>query len=207
MSYRYERYERYRERPRNALRRWLIALTVIVWLLVLACVAVRFVVRPWLTDMINAQIARSINPSLPAAIDPNAALRQSLEQMPIDVTIPPGKITVSEELANRYLADYRQRLQGISDVRVRFVPGEVQAIVTVDVKGVPLSGTARIQPAVENGRIVATNARLDQPLDSVLSVNELLGALQNKLNAELNQQGRRITSIQVDQGQAVVTVE
>lgn len=200
MSY---RYERYRERPRSAARGWLIFLTVVVWLLVLGCLALRFIVRPQLTDYVNRQVAQAINPDLPADIDPNAALQESLDQLPIDVAIPPGELVVSEEQANLYIDDYRQRLQGIDDIRVRFTPGEVQADVTV--RGI--TGTARVQPVVQDGRIVALNPRLDQPLGSILSVDELLGALQERLNSELNTQNRRITDVRVEQGQAVVIVE
>lgn len=200
MSY---RYERYRERPRNALRSWLIFLTVVVWVLVLGCLALRFIVRPQLTDYVNRQIAQAINPQLPADLDPNAALRESLEQLPVGVTVPPGELVVSEDQANLYIDEYRQRLQGIDDIRVRFTPGQVQADVTV--RGI--TGTAHVRPVVQDGRIVAANSQLDQPLGSILSIDELLGALQDRLNAELNSQGRRITEIRVEQGQAIVVVE
>ena len=200
MSYQYERYP---EQPRRRGRGWLIALTVIVWLLVLACLGIRFFVRPMLTDYVNRQVAQSINPNLPANIDPNEALRESLEQVPLDVAVPPGEFEVTEQQANDYLFAYRQRLQGIDSLRVRFVPGEVQADVTV--QGV--TGTAYAQPTVRDGRIVAANARLGQPLGSILSIDELLGALQDRMNAELNEQGRRVTGVRVEQGVAVVTVE
>lgn len=200
MSY---RYERYRERPRSALRSWLIFLTIVVWVLVLGCLALRFIVRPQLTDYVNRQIAQAINPQLPADLDPNAALRESLEQLPVGVTVPPGELVVSEDQANLYIDDYRQRLQGIDDIRVRFTPGQVQADVTV--RGI--TGTAHVQPVVQDGRIVAANPQLGQPLGSILSIDELLGALQDRLNAELNAQGRRITEIRVEQGQAIVVVE
>lgn len=203
MSYRYDRYERYREQPRSQWKTCLIWLTAGVWLLVLLCVGVRYVMRPFVTDYINGRIAQAIDPALPSGLDPNAALRESLEQVPINVQVPPGEIEVTEEQANVYIEDYRQRLQGIDDIRVRFVPGEVQAIVTV--RGI--SGTARMQPVVQDGRIVAMNPRLDEPLGSILSVDQLLGALQDRINSELNSQGRRIAGVRVEQGVAIVTVE
>ena len=200
MSY---RYERYRERPRSAARSWLIFLTVAVWALVLGCLALRFIVRPQLTDYVKRQVAQAIDPQIPAELDPNAALQQSLEQLPVGGVVTPGELVVSEEQANIYIDDYRSRLQGIDDIRVRFTPGEVQADVTVQ----GFTGTARVQPVVQDGRIVASNARLDQPLGSFLSIDELLGALQDRLNSELNAQNRRITDIRVEQGQAIVIVE
>jgi hypothetical protein len=197
------RYERYRERPRSAARSWLIFLTVAVWALVLGCLALRFVVRPQLTDYVKRQVAQAIDPQLPAELDPNAALRESLEQLPVSGVVTPGELVVSEEQANSYIDDYRARLQGIDDIRVRFTPGEVQADVTVQ----GFTGTARVQPVVQDGRIVATNAQLDQPLGSFLSIDELLSALQDRLNSELNAQNRRITDVRIEQGQAIVIVE
>ena len=200
MSY---RYERYRERPRSGWRSWLVFVTVVVWVLVLGCVALRFVIRPHFTDYVNRQVAQAIDPQIPSQLDPDAALRESLEQIPLDVSVPPGELAINDEQANAFISDYRQRLQGIDDVRVRVVPGEVQADVTV--RG--FTGTAHIQPAVRDGRIVAASAQLDQPLNSILSIDELLGALQDRFNAELNAQGRRVSAIRIEQGQAIVTVE
>lgn len=200
MSY---RYERYRERPRSALRSWLIFLTTVVWLLVLGCLLLRFVVRPQLTNYFNRQVARALNPALPADGDPSAALRDSLAQVPVGVTVPPGELAVSEEEANVYIDGYRQQLQGIDDIRVRFTPGQVEFDVTVQ----GITGTARMRPVVQDGRIVATNASLDQPLGSILSIDDLLAAFQERLNAELSAQNRRMTDLRVEQGQAVVIVE
>lgn len=200
MSY---RYERYRERPRSRLRGWLIFLTTVVWVLVLGCLVLRFVVRPQLTNYFNRQVARAINPQIPTDLDPSAALRESLAQVPVGVAVPPGELVVSEEEANVYIDSYRQQLQGIDDIRVRFTPGLVEFDVTVR----RFTGTARVRPVVQDGRIVAADAQLDQPLGSILSIDELLGAFQDRLNSELNAQNRRITDVRVEQGQAVVIVE
>lgn len=200
MSY---RYERYREQPRSSARSCLIALVVLVWVLVLGCLAVRYFVRPWLTDFVNGSIARAIDPALPSGLDPNEALRRGLEQVPIPIAVPPGELAVTEAQANAFLSEYRTRLSNVDDVRVRFVPGEVQAIVTVQ----GLSGTARIVPTVRDGRIVAERASLDQPLGSLLDINDLLGALQDRINSELNTQGRRVVDVRIEDGVAVVVLE
>lgn len=204
MSY---RYERYRERPRSAGRRWLISLTIIVWLLVAGFLAVRFFVRPRVTDYVNRKVVEAVNPQASVDANPGEALRESLQQIPINVAIKPGKIRVTEDDANEYLYAYRQKLKGIDNVRVRFVPGEVQADVTASIQGFAVSSTARAQPVVENGRIVARNAALDQPLGSVLSIDSLMNALVNRINDELAAQGRRVTGIRVEQGVAVIEVE
>lgn len=200
MSY---RYERYRERPRRQSRSCLVALTVFVWLLVLGWVAVRFWVRPAVTDFVNQQVAVAIDPQLPPDINPGQALQESLDQVPIPVQIPAGTLTVTEEQANTYLAGYRDHLAEIDDIRVEFVPGAVQAAVTV--RG--FRGVARTEPVVQNGQIVASNTSLSQPLGSFLSIDPLMQALLNRINGEVTAQGRTVTAVQIEQGAAVVTVE
>ena len=200
MSY---RYERYRERPRSQMRSCLVVLTVCVWLVVFAWLAVRFWVRPLVTDYVNQQVAVAIDPQLPADLAPGQALQESLEQVPIPVQIPAGTITVTEDQANSYLTGYRDQLAEIDDIRVRFVPGAVQAEVTV--RG--FRGTASTEPVVEGGRLVATNTSLSQPLGSFLSINPLMQALLDRINGEVTAQGRTITAVQIEQGTALVTVE
>lgn len=200
MSY---RYERYRERPRNRARGWLVGLTILVWLLVLGFVALRYFVRPSLTDYVNRQVVESINPQ--SAIDTNSAeaLRESLQQVPINVTVPAGELRITEEQANGYLTNYRQRLTGIDDLQVRFVPDEVQADITV--RGI--SSTAYARPEVRNGQIVAADQRLGPPLGLILSMDDLLGAFQERINAEIAAQGRSVTDITIEQGIAIITIE
>jgi hypothetical protein len=198
------RYERYRERPRSGgVRSVLIFLTVVVWLVVLGCFALRWFVRPALTDYVNREVAVSINPQLPPNLDPNQALRESLEQIPVAGAIPPGRFEVTEAMANDYLTGYREQMGEIDNVHVRFVPGEVQA--NISVWG--LTGTARTTPAVQNGRLVATNTRMNQPLDSVISLDPLMDALLGRINSEVAAQGRSITDVEIVDGLAIVHVE
>ncbi len=202
MSYRYEEeyYEDYEEPPRRRLRGWLLTLTVLVWLLVLACVVLRFVIQPALTDFVNRRIARTINPDSPATIDPIAALRDSLARIPSG-PIPTGEFIVTEAQANAYVAAYRPQM--LDKVRVRFVPGEVQA----DLTWRGMTNTARMGAKAQDGRLVAVNPRLDPPLGVVLSIDALVGVLQDRLNDELAAQGRRLTKVEIQQGVAVATIE
>lgn len=205
MSYRQYSYREYQERPRNRLRSVLIFLTVIIWLLVLGCLAIRFFVRPNVTDYVNRQVAVTLDPQLPPDLDPNAALRESLSQIPLAGAIPAGEFRVTQEEANDYLYAYRQNLGEIESVRVTFVPGEIEA--HIDLRRFPLSGKAYTTPAVQDGRLIATNTRLNQPLDSVLSIDPLMDALLNHINEEVAAQGRRITAIEITDGVAIVSVE
>ncbi len=200
MSYRYERYQ---ERPRRQGRSWLVALTIFIWLLVLGCLAVRFLLRPALTDYVQREIAVAIDEDIPANLEAGQALREGLKQIPFPGNIPVGTVTISEEQANSYLAGYADQLGEIDNISVGFVPGDVQAVVTVQ----GFSGVARTVPTVQGGRLVATNTRLSQPLDSFISIEPLMQALLDRLNDEVAAQGRSVTAVQIEQGAAVISVE
>jgi hypothetical protein len=200
MSY---RYERYRERPRSRLRGWLVTLTIFVWLLVLGFVVLRFFVRPSITNYVNRQVVQSLNPQTPSDANPGDALRESLQQVPLGVTVPSGEIRITEAQANGYLDAYRARMTGIDDLRVRFVPNEVQADITV--RGI--TSTAHARPEVRNGQIVAAEQQLDPPLGLILSMDELFGAFQARINSEIAAQGRSVKTITIEQGVAVITIE
>jgi len=201
MSYRYERYEP--ARRRSGLRGCLLGLVIMVWLLVLGFAALRYWARPLVTGWVEDRVARTIDPQLPQDLPSQDALRRSLEQVPVAPVLPSGELRVSEADASAYLSDYNSRLPGIDDISVRFVPGEVQA--TISVSG--LQSTLRLQPTVRDGRIVADGAQLGQPLGSLLSIDGLMGALTDRINGELGAQGRAITGITIDQGVAIVNVE
>lgn len=201
MSYRHERIGPVRQRrgPRGCL----IALTMVVWLVVIGFVALRYWARPSITGWVEDQVARAIDPQLPPELASEDALRRSLEQVPVAPALPSGELRVSEDEANAYLADYRSLLPGIDDIHVEFVAGEIQA--TLNVSG--FQSTLRLTPTVRDGRIVADGAELGQPLGSFLSIDGLLGALTDRINADLGAQGRRITGLTVIDGVAVVNVE
>lgn len=200
MSYRYESYAP--ARRRSGLRGCLLALVIVVWLVVLGFVAVRYWVRPRLTGWIEDQVARTIDPQLPQNLPSEDALRRSLEQLPVAPELPSGELRISEADAGAYLSEYSSRLPGIDDIAVRFVPGEVQA--TISAGG--LQSTVRLQPAVRDGRIVA-DAELGQPLGSLISIDGLMSALTDRINGDLQAQGKRITGITIDDGVAIVAIE
>ncbi|WP_026369785.1 hypothetical protein [Kallotenue papyrolyticum] len=205
MSYRYERAYGARSRSGSRLRSTLIALTVLVWLLVLACVALRLLVRPALTDYINRQIAVTIDPAVPAELKAEAALRESLQHLPWSVTLPPGRFEVTEAMANDYLYAQRAQLGEIEQVQVDFRPEIIAAQVTL--RRFPLSGMAYTTPVVQDGRIVATNTRLDPPLGAVVSIEPLMAALVGRFNASVAEQGRRVTAIEIQEDRAIIEIE
>ncbi len=190
MSY---RYERYRERPRRG-RGWLSALTALVWLVLIGLLLARFVARPLITDMVEGRIAQRVTVPQPDAAVPPA------EQSPPGTE--PSSFTVGEADANQWVEEHRSELQGIDSVRFRFVPGQVEADVTV----AGVTSTAYAGIAVANGRVVAVNPRLDPPLGLVVDVQPFVVLIEDRLNSDLASTGRTVTGAEVQQGQIVITI-
>ncbi len=195
MSYRYERYN---ERPRRSGMRCLfVTLTILVWVVLLGILLVRFVVRPAMTNLIEGRFAERVPVE---RSQPNIEVPAVGSLLP---ALPAGSFTISEADANQWFAQNRDQLQGVDDVRLRFVPGEAQADLTM--QGV--SGTARADITAVDGRIVVRNAQLAPPLGWVVDVAPLATLLQDQLNAELAASNRRATSAVVEQGKVTLTVE
>jgi hypothetical protein len=190
MSY---QYERYRERPRSSLRRWVIGLTILIWLVLIALVLARFVVRPALTRLFEDRIAQTIQDgALPGV---------SGELVPTD--IQPGSFSIRTEDANLWLSEHRQEFEGVDDVRLRFLPGEAQADLTIG----GVSSTAHAGVEVVNGQVVITNPRLDWPLGAVVDVQPFATLIQDRLNQDLASLGRTVTGATIEQDQMVITIE
>lgn len=191
MSY---RYERYRERPRRG-RGWLSALTALVWLVLIGLLLARFVARPLITDMVEGRIAQRItvpgsDPAVPAP------------EQPAPQAAEPASFTVTEVDANQWVEDHRSELQGVDSVRFRFVPGQVQA--DLNVAGVTSTAYAGI--AVDNGRVIAVDPRLDPPLGLVVDVQPFVALIEDRLNSDLATTGRAVTGAEIQQGQIVITI-
>lgn len=191
MSY---RYERYRERPRRG-RGWLSALTALVWLVLIGLLLARFVARPLITDMVEGRIAQRITvPGSDGVVPPS--------EQPAPQAAEPASFTVTEVDANQWVEDHRSELQGVDSVRFRFVPGQVQA--DLNVAGVTSTAYAGI--AVDNGRVVAVDPRLDPPLGLVVDVQPFVTLIENRLNSDLATTGRTVTGAEIQQGQIVITI-
>ena len=193
MSY---RYERYRERPRSSLRRWIIALTVLIWVVLIALVLLHFVARPAVTRYVQDRIAQRL-PVQPQ----EGTLPAQGELTPSD--LPPGSFAIRESDANQWLVDHRHELQGVDDVRLRFLPGEAQADLTVG----GLTSTAYGGVQVVNGRVIITNPRLDSPLGLFVDVRPFATLIENRLNQDLATLGRTVSSVTIEQGQLVIAME
>jgi hypothetical protein len=172
MSY---RYERYRERPRrSAARRWIVALTAIVWILLSGLLLTRFVARPLVTRYVEERIAQQLPVQQPVAPLPG----------PGAVAPPvgePDSFTISEVDANQWFVDHRHELQGVDAVRLRFLPGQAQAELTIG----GVTSTARAGVQVVNGQVVIADAALDPPLGLIVDVQPFATLIQERLNRDL----------------------
>jgi hypothetical protein len=202
MSYRYER----RREPRRRNRNGCLALTVaLVWIILLAVVGYRYWLRPQISQYVGQQIAEQVGAAGGATAQPQQQVEQGAAQvLPTAVAaLPSGELRVSEEQANAYLAERAGSLRPIDSATVHFVPDEVQ----VDLRAAGLSSTARMGLAVQNGRIIAVDPRLDGPLGQLIALPDLTHALEQQLNGQLAAQGRRITEARVEQGALIVVIE
>jgi hypothetical protein len=200
MSYRQERYYQRRRRRGMSCLAWLVAL---VWIVLLGVLAYRFLIRPQVSRYIGSQIGDQLRSNVGGQV--GQQIQEGAQQaLPTVVAaLPSGELHISEDQANQYFASHGDQLRPIDSVRVRFVPGEVQA----DIGALGTMSTARMGLAVQNGRIVGQNPRIDGPLDQVVSLADLTQALEQQFNDQLAAQGRRATDVRVEQGELVVTIE
>lgn len=198
MSY---RYEQYRERPRW--RGLLATLVILVWVILIALLLIRFVARPLLTNIGLDRIAERIDIPGSQADAPAAGGSVQLPDNVLPGSVQPGSFAVTDADANQWLTEHRAELQGIDDVQMRFIPGEVQADVTVS----GVTSTARAGVTVENGQIVVTNARLDPPLGLILDVQPFANLLQQRLNSDLATTGQQVTGVTIEQGRLNITIQ
>jgi hypothetical protein len=199
MSYRQEPHYRRRRRGNGCLL-WLVAL---IWIVLLAVLAYRFWLRPQVSQYIGQQIGSQLREQ--AGGQANQQIEEgAAAALPTAIAaLPAGEVRVSESQANEYLAARAGSLGPLDSVAVHFVPDELQA----DLGALGTTSTARMGLAVQNGRIIAVNPRLDGPLGQVIALGDLTRSLEKQLNDQLAIQGRRITNVRVGQGELVVTIE
>jgi hypothetical protein len=204
MSYQSNRSRR-RPEPRRSRNRTLGCLVVLVWLVLALVLGYQYYVRPWVSEMVGREIGRQLGSDPPGAADPAGQIAEGAAQaLPTAIAaMPSGELRITEEQANAYIAQNPEVLGPLDSVRVRFVPGQVQAEVTA----FGASSTASAGVAVQAGQVVAIDPQIDGPLSSVISATDLVRPIEQQLNDELSAQGRRITDVRVDAGAVIVRVE
>src|SRR5919108_4487312 len=121
MSYRYERYGR--RRSRRGCLAWLVA---IVWILLLATLAYRFLFRQQVSQFIGSQIGEQLRGERQAGQQIGEQIQQGAEAvLPTAIAgLSSGELRVDEAEANNYVAAHIDSLRPIQSATVRFVPGE-----------------------------------------------------------------------------------
>ncbi|MDQ2998748.1 MAG: hypothetical protein M3R61_17085 [Chloroflexota bacterium] len=203
MSYRNERRPEPRRRRRNGCLALLVAL---IWIILLAVIGYRYWLRPQISQYVGRQIGEQVGAAGQAgAGTPQQQIEAGAAQaLPTALAaLPSGELRVTDAQANAYLAERASSLKPIDLATVHFVPDEVQ----VDLQAAGFSSTARMGLAVQNGRIIAIDPKLDGALSQFITLPDLTRALEQQLNDQLAAQGRRISAARVEQGALVVTIE
>lgn len=197
-----KRYER--RRSRVGCLAWLVA---IVWILLLAVLAYRFLFRQQVSQYIGDQIGGQLNAE--QGTQPSAQAGDQIGQglgsaLPTAIAaLPSGELHISEAQANDYIAARADSLKPIQSAKISFVPGEIHA----DIQALGTTSQATMRLAVENGRIIAVDPQIDGVLGQFISPNDLIKPLERQINDQLIAQGRRATDVRVEQGELVVTID
>lgn len=197
MSY---RYRTSRARRRGSCLNRLIAFGA---MLVIGVGLYTLIVRPRLGeyagDFVGQRVAGQANRDAQAHIE--AQVDQGLPA--VIAALPPGEVTVTEEQLNAYIASHPDTLGPIEAATLRFAPGQVQA----DVRALGVQNSVSTGLAVQDGRIILANARIDGPLGVALSATSLAQSLERQINNQLATQGRSVRDVRIEQGQMVVITE
>lgn len=168
---------------------------VLVWLAVAVVGCYVLLLRPYISSYIGQQLAEQAVGS--TAPDAAAALPT------VVAALPPGQFTVSEQQANDFLQDNSAGVPQVESVTIHFVPGQVQA----DVRAAGTNNRVTMGLAVQNGRIVVVDPRIDGPLEAFVAPEQLVDRLATRLNNELAAQGKPPTEVRIEQGRIVVTLK
>lgn len=199
---------RYRPQPPRKKKsggclRWLVLL---IWLVLMLVLGYQYFWRNQVSEQIGQQIVEKIAPTISVGGDaqsPGQGGEVGGVLPTVIAALPSGELRITEQEANEYLTANVAELQPAERVQVRFVPGELQA----DIVAFGLTSTARTGLAIQDGRVVTVNARLDGPLGAFVDVTSLTQPLEQQLNAQLAAQGKRVTNVRIEQGALVFTVE
>ncbi|MEI8307091.1 MAG: hypothetical protein WCF99_08485 [Chloroflexales bacterium] len=152
--------------------------------------------RPALSAMIGAQISARLDPTAAAG-----AVSQAAAALPgVIAALPPGQVVVDQERANAFLRSHQQDYAPIDAITVHLSKGQVVA----ELSALGVSGVAHSGLAAVDGRVALLNPQIDGTLSLAVSSADLLAPLAERINAELERQGKYVESIQIEDGQIVV---
>lgn len=190
-------YRPVRRQPQPRSRRAIACLgwiTALIWIFVALVAIYMFVLRPSLSRMVGEQAVQRLE--VDGTLDGEGALPTLV------AALPSGEMRISEREINAYLLAHADLLAPIEQATVRLVSGGLE----VDMRAFGLNGTARMGVALQNGRVIALNPRLDGPLGRLVSLGDLLTPIEQRLNELLEAQGRRVADLRIESGELIVTV-
>lgn len=188
---------RYRTRRRNQRVSCFGLLIRFIVLLVLLVVLYGWLVRPWISDFAGQQVARHLVGNDTAADEAEAVLPG------VVAALPKGEVVITEADANAYLAANPGAADPIDQLELRFLPGVIQA----DIQAFGMRDQLQAGLAVVDGRLTLINPQLEGALGLMISIGDILGPIEQRLNEELVVQNQRVSDARVEQGQIVLVIE
>lgn len=202
------RYARRYERPQRRGNGCLVLIVVLIWGVLALLIGYQFFFRQQVSRQIGEQISQQLGGGATPAGQPGSPAQQIGEQaagaLPTAIAaLPTGELRISDDEANAYLAAHAGSMQPVDSVVVRFLPGEMQA----DITALGSTSQARAGLALQAGRVIVVDPRIDGPLSNLIEPRDLISPLEQQLNDQLAAQGKRITDVRVEQGELVLLVE
>ena len=193
---------RRRPEPRRS-RGCLVGIVTLIWITLALVLVYQFFLRESVSERVGTEIGRKVAPS-PTEQAQGIGSGGAASLLPTAVAaLPSGDIRITEAQANEFLASNQAELAPIERMQVRFVPNQIQA----DFSAYGITSTAYTGLAIQGGRIITVNPRIEGPLASVIDVPSLVEPLETRLNELLAAQGRRVSGVTIEQGQLLFSVE
>lgn len=208
MSNNYRRGMEQRRSQRRSRLGCLAGIVALVWLALGGVLIYRSYIAPRISSQLGTAIGSRIEGGLGAAPgegQPQGDVQQGASGAAATAVaaLPEGELRFTEAQINGYIAAQSESLKPIDSATVHLTPGEVQ----VDVRALGLSGAGRSGLAVQDGRIIAVNPRVEGVLGRLVSAEDLARTLEQQVNAQLAAEGRRVKDVRIEQGALVVTIE
>jgi hypothetical protein len=206
---------RYQTQRRRRSLKPLAILVALVWIVLLGVLAYQYYLRPQISQALGEQIAGQLGPTVPPLLS-NGEIQPggsgSGGGLPVAASgpiadavaaLPVGELNVTDDQINEYLATNIAMIQPAERMTVLLRNGEIEA--QVRIYGV--DGVARTGLAVQNGKVVTVDPRIEGALGNLISAKDLFGVLEQQINAQLDAQGRQINELQIGDGVLIARID
>jgi len=155
-------------------------LTVLVLLLLVVGAGWLFLLRPYLHNIAQTQL--------------DQAMTSGVQQIPTTtVALPPGKLAVEENTINNLIVLNLAPSDPIKNPSTQIAPDGIH--ISFQVYG--FGSTVSAKPALQNGRLVATNVAVNGPIGLIMSPDELTPLLNQRLSDAQNRLRHSIQNVQL----------